>query len=295
MKSRFPASIHLRVALVLCSLLAPAFSAELRPANAQSYLEHVKFLASDELQGRGAGTAGQEQAADYIGEQFRAAGLQPAGDNGSFFQPFTVTTGARMGNRNHFTIHNSQDSRRLDPGADYIPVNFSSDAVVEGPMVFAGYGVSAAEFGYDDYTHFDVKDKIVVVLRYEPSDLGKEQGFGGKRRTYHAHLITKAINARNRGAKAVIVVNGKLDGDEQDTLLKFGAVAGPDDAGILMVHAKNAVVNGWFEAAGKSLEVVQAEITKEQSPQSFAFPATLRVSLEVETAASAYRESPVAR
>jgi len=282
MKSRFPALIHLRVALALFSLVAPALSAELRPADAKSYLDHVKFLASDELKGRGAGTVELERAADYIGEQFRAVGLQPAGENGLFFQPFTVTTGARMGNKNHFTIHHSGNPQRLKPGEAYIPVNFSSDAAVEGQVVFAGYGVSAGEFEYDDYTHFDVKDKIVVVLRYEPRDLGKDQGFGGRRRTYHAHLITKAINARNRGAKAVILVNGTLSGDEQDTLLKFGGVAGPDDAGILMVQVKNTVVNGWFEAAGKSLEAVQAEINKQQTPQSFAFPAALRVSLEVD-------------
>ncbi len=276
--------ISLRLVLAVCVLAAPSLAVKLSQADAQSYLEHVKFLASDALEGRGAGTPGLDLAADYIAKQFKAAGLEPAGDNGSFFQAFTVITGARMGGDNHFvTRGGAQGEHGLKAGEDYIPLNFSSDAAASGPLVFAGYGVSASEFDYDDYTHFDVKDKIVVVLRYEPEDLGKEQGFGRRqRRTFHAHLITKAINARNRGAKAVIVVNGKLDGDEKDALLKFGGVAGPDDAGIVMVQVTNAVAAKWFEAAGKSLEAVQTEIDQQKAPVSFAFPESLSVSLEVD-------------
>ncbi len=275
--------VSLRLLLVLCLLAAPSIAAKLSQADAQSYLEHVKYLASDELKGRGAGMPELDLAAEYVAKQFKAAGLEPAGENGSFFQPFTVTTGARMGNGNHLVTRNREGERRLRPGEDYIPLNFSSDAAVSGAMVFAGYGVSANEFKYDDYTHFDVKDKIVVVLRYEPEDLGKEQGFGKqRRRTYHAHLITKAINARNRGAKAVILVNGKLDGDEKDELLKFGGVSGPDDAGIVMVQVTNTVAAEWFKAAGKSLEAVQAEIDQHKAPASFALPESLTMSLEVD-------------
>jgi hypothetical protein len=275
--------ISLRLAIVLCLLAAPSLAVKLSRADAQSYLDHVKYLASDELKGRGAGTPGLDMAAEYIARQFKAAGLEPAGKDGAFFQPFTVTTGARMGSDNHFVTRHSGGERALKPGDDYIPLNFSSDAAVSGPLVFAGYGVSANEFNYDDYTHFDVKDKIVVVLRYEPEGLGREQGFGkDKRRTYHAHLITKAINARNRGAKAVVLVNGKLEGDEKDELLKFGGVSGPDDAGIVMVQVANTVAAEWLKAAGKSLEAVQAEIDQHKMPASFSLPESLTISLEVD-------------
>ena len=116
-------------------------------------------------------------------------------------------------------------------------------------MVFAGYGASADEFGYDDYMHFDVKDKIVVLLRYEPATF--EQKSGGHGKTHHSHLITKAINAKMHGARAVLLVNGRLDPKEEDVLVRFGSLAGPDDAGIPIVQVKNADAEEWFKAAGK--------------------------------------------
>ena len=287
----FSRLVSLRLLLALSCLTAPALSADLAPVQPDDYIQHVRFLSSPELKGRGAGTPELDLAADYVAVQFKTFGLQPGGEDGSFFQPFSVTTGARMGENNLFSLTEDGEQRGLEPESDYIPLNFSSSGDVSGQVVFAGYGVSADEFSYDDYTHFDVKDKIVVVLRYEPEGLGREQGFRERRRTFHAHLITKAINARNRGAKAVVLVNGALDSGEADTLLKFGAVAGPDNAGILMVQAKNSVVEGWFQAAGKSLAEVQSAIDENRSPQSFAFPNSINVSLNVDIA----REHATAR
>jgi hypothetical protein len=145
--------------------------------------------------------------------------------------------------------------------------------------VFAGYGASATEFGYDDYAHLDVKDKIVVVLRYEPAGFSAKSGHHGL--TEHSQLITKAINARNHGAKAVIVVNGELGDGDEDLLTRFGSVSGPENAGILFVQVKNAAAEAWFAAAGKSLAAVQDQINTSSNPGSFAFPANLQVSLNV--------------
>ena len=86
-------------------------------------------------------------------------------------------------------------------------MSFSSSEAMSAPVVFAGYGASAEEFGYDDYAGVDVKDKIVVVLRYEPASFADKAGNTGL--TRHAQLITKAINARNHGAKALVII-GKL-------------------------------------------------------------------------------------
>ena len=75
------------------------------PIDPQALLEHIKFLASDDLQGRGNGTAGLERAGDYIAEQFKAAGLTPAGSNGDWFQPFELTAGLRIAEGNSLVIH----------------------------------------------------------------------------------------------------------------------------------------------------------------------------------------------
>ena len=283
----YPRLVVGRLALAFCSIAAIAAPARLgQKADEARYIEHIKFLASPELKGRAAGTPGLERAAAYIAGQFKRAGLQPGAGGHSYLQPFTVTTGARMGSNNRLVVRTGGSEHGLKLGEDYLPVNFSSAGSASGPLVFAGYGASAAEFGYDDYTHLDVKDKIVLMLRYEPPRFSESDG-KAQHYTHHSHLISKAINARNRGAKAVLLVNGTLDDrtsddKDEDVLLKFGGIAGPDDAGILMGHIRNAVAEKWFAEAGKSLKSVQAEINQGRQPQSFSFPDSMTVSLDVD-------------
>ena len=132
----------------------------------------------------------------------RSLGLQPAGTNG-YLQPFTVTTGAKLKSDNSLTEEVSGKKQALVLNQDFVPASFSSSGAFTGPVVFVGYGASADEFQYDDYAGVDVKDKIVVVLRYEPEIFGEKSGHQGL--TQHSQLITKAINARNHGAKAVVL------------------------------------------------------------------------------------------
>jgi aminopeptidase YwaD len=160
-----------------------------------------------------------------------------------------------------------------------VPFSFSASGEVAGPVVFAGYGVTAPEFGYDDYSHLDAKDKIVLVLRYEPASFAAKTGNSGF--TQHAQLITKAINARNHGAKAVVLVNGKLQDKEDDLLTKFGSVNGPENAGVAIVQVKNDAANVWLQAAGKSLSELQGHIDASGVPGSFEFPDSLKISLAV--------------
>jgi PA domain len=198
---------HLRALALIATLLAVQAFADAPAANPQRYLNDVKVLAAPDMEGRGAGTKGIDRAQHYIEQQFKALGLEPAG-NRSFEQPFTVTTGAKLKGKNDLIVHIGKIENKLKLGEDYVPLSFSSVGSVSGPVVFAGYGATADEFGYDDYAHLDVKDKIVIVLRYEPDKFEEKSGHPG--RTQHSHLIAKAINARNHGAKAIILMNGKL-------------------------------------------------------------------------------------
>jgi len=256
---------------------APA-AARLDAAAPARYIEHVKTLAAPEMRGRGAGMPELEQAGDYIVEQFRAIGLQPGGLDGKYKQPFVVTTGAKLGERNRLVASNVAGEHAVEVGEGYVPISFSSSGSVSGPVVFTGYGISAEEQGYDDYFHLDVKGKIVVVLRYEPPSFTEDKR-KNRRYTHHANLIAKAINARNRGAKAVILVNG--DGDE-DKLIEFGSIAGPDDAGILMIQAKNAVVDRWLRRSGKSLDLLQKEINGKNEPSSHSLSDKFSLEIEVD-------------
>jgi hypothetical protein len=248
-------------------------------ASSQRYLEDVKALSAPEMEGRGAGTKGIERAAHLIEQRYKSLGLQPAGTNG-YFQPFTLITGAELKDKNDLHVQQGTAKTELKLNQDFVPFSFSTSGSVSGPVVFAGYGASAPEFGYDDYAGIDVKDKIVVLLRYEPSGFAAKNGNTGL--TQHSQLVAKAINARNHGAKAVVLVNGKLGQGEEDLLTRFGTVSGPIDSGVVLVQVKNEEAAKWFQSAGKSLTAAQEEINNATKPASFNFPDNLHLSLSVD-------------
>ena len=257
---------------------APAPAPTLGKADAARYLDTIKTLASPDMEGRGAGTKGIERAAHLLEQRYQSLGLDPAGTQG-FFQPFTVTTGAKLVSGNDLQEDVGGKKKILKLNEDFVPFSFSSSGQAAAPVVFAGYGATAAEFGYDDYAGLDVQGKIVVLLRYEPTGFAAKGGHQGL--TQHAALVTKAINARNHGAKAVVVINGKMGDGEEDLLTRFGTVSGPENAGVLLVQVKNKIADDWFAAAGKSLSAIQDQVNSSTKPASFAFPATVHLSVDV--------------
>jgi len=248
-------------------------------ADPSRYLDDVKSLSSPDMEGRGDGTRGLTRAEHLIEKRYKELGLQPAGVRG-YEQSFSVITGARLKSNNHLKVEGPDSKADLKINQDFVPFSFSSLGQVAGLVVFTGYGATAEEFNYDDYAGVDVKDKIVVVLRYEPAGFAEKSGNHGL--TRHSQLITKAINARNQGAKAVVVVNGKLGDGEEDLLTRFGSVSGPEDVGIVFVQVKNAVAESWFQSAGKSMKEVQDQINASTKPVSFVFPDTLHLSLHID-------------
>ena len=246
------------------------------------YLDDVKYLASPELRGRGTGSPELEKAANYIARQFRSFGLKPPARDG-YLQAFQVTTNARLGKENAFSY--TEDGRRtaLVFRQDFIPFNFSARAKLSGPVIFAGYGITAPEYHYDDYAGLDVKDKIVLILRHEPQEFDENSVFAGKVYTSHAQFSSKATNAKMHGARGVILVSDRANHKGEDERLEaFANTVGPADAGIGFVQVKSAVVEKWFAAAGRDFEHVEAEIDKDLKPRSFALPATLRVDANLD-------------
>lgn len=242
----------------LLAATAPAFDPE-------RYLAHIKVLASPEMKGRATGSPELEKAAHYIEEQFRADGLHPAP------QPFAVTTNAKLGHGNRFEYSIKGEQHNLESGKQFIPFNFSASGKVSGELVFAGYGITAPEYNYDDYSGIDVKGKIVLVLAHEPQEYDEKSVFSGKVYTDHAQYYSKAANARAHGAKAVLLVSDRLNHDsETERLEPFGRTSGPANAGIPFVAVREEVVNAWFSAAGKSIRDVEKQIDADLQPRSFA-------------------------
>jgi len=274
-RMRFP-----RVLLVVAAFfLFTAAATPVQQADPARYLNDIKSLSSPEMEGRGAGTKGLARAEHMIAKRYKELGLDPAGTKG-YAQSFSVITGARLKSNNHLKVENAGAKSDLKINQDFAPFSFSASGQVAAPVVFAGYGATADEFQYDDYAGLDVKDKIVVVLRYEPSGFAAKGGHQGL--TQHSQLITKAINARNHGAKAVVVMNGKLGDGEEDLLTRFGSVSGPENVGIVFVQVKNSAAEAWLKAAGKSLSDLQQQINSTTKPASLALPESLRLSLHID-------------
>jgi aminopeptidase YwaD len=241
------------------------------------YLEDVKYLASPELRGRATGSPELETAAGFISGKFKEFGLKPA-DGKDYYQAFSVTTSAKPGKDNRLAVSTNGQKTVVEFPKDYTPFNFSHSGPLAGPAVFAGYGITAPEYHYDDYAGIDVTGKVVILLRHEPQESDEKSVFAGKALTVHAQFTSKASNAKMHGATGVILINDvpHHPGGE-DKLPVFGTIEGPDDAGIPFVQVKEAIAEQWFASAGKHIEPIMHGIDKDLKPESFAFPASFQV------------------
>jgi hypothetical protein len=179
------------------------------PISVPRYLDHVRFLASDELEGRGNGTPGLERAAEYIARQFAEIGLRPGGDQGTFYQAFELTTGLRVEAGNHLVLRTLSGQRRLRLGRDYYPLALSPSGRLEArglPVIFAGYGIAAPELGYDDYAGLDVEGAAVLVFTHEPHEGRETSRFDRAALARHGTVLAKAMQARARGARLLLLV-----------------------------------------------------------------------------------------
>jgi aminopeptidase YwaD len=274
--------------LFLSASLAVAAPPAIPAADPHRYIEDIKALTAPVMEGRGDGSKGLTRAAHLIEKRYKSLGLEPAGTH-AYFQPFTLITGAQLKGKNDFAVFTGDHKVELKAKQDFVPFSFSDSGSARGKVVFAGYGITADEFQYDDYAGIDVKDKIVVVMRYEPPSFGakggdhaaKNQPVANQVMTQHSQVVTKAINARNHGAKALVLVNGKLGDGEEDLLTRFGSVSGPENAGIIFLQVKNEIANGWLKAAGKSLGDLQEQINASSKPASFVLPENQTAALTV--------------
>jgi len=265
------------------ALAAPPTTPPATPAiDPDRFLAHIKYLASPEMRGRATGSPELETAADYIAHQFRSIGLKPV-EGSSYFQAFPVTTNARLGRENRFEYTEGGKTLRLKSGEGFIPLNFSSRGKVAGAVVFVGYGITAPEYNYDDYKDVDAKGKLVLILRHEPQEFDEHSVFDGKVYTEHSQFWSKATNAKNHGARGVILVSDTFNHrGESDDLEKFERKVGPGDAGIPFVQIKEDVAARWISDAGRNLEEIAAAIDRDLKPQSFALPGSIEVRENVD-------------
>ncbi len=241
-----------------------------------SIQQHVEFLADDALEGRMTGSEGSKRAADYIVEHFSNLNLQPAGVEGSYFQTFEFNAGSKLiSDKNHFLltrkIEDSEEQLEFKVEQDFLPLSFSSNGEVEGEVVFVGYGLIApgeAGEGYNSYAGLDVKDKIVIALRYVP------EAVKGERRQQlirYAGIRYKAVQAKENGAKAFLTVAGP-NSPNTGKIIPLNFDSGSADSGIIAGSITDTVANALLAQAGKELKEVQTGLDDENPHFAGSFP-----------------------
>jgi len=227
--------------------------------------EHITFLASDELKGRLTGSEECRLAAEYIESDFKSVGLVPFFDN-SYLQAFPVITDVELTANNKLEIKAGDRTFKPKLYDDFITLSFSGDTKVEGILVFAGYGISAPDIEYDDYAGIDVMDKIVLVLREHP-----EMNVPHSKFDDHSSLRKKATVARDKGATAIIFVNGYNPHKDEDELINLSYdQAGPMND-FAVINIKQNLVENLFKTQDLDFKAYQSNIVDTKSPASFSF------------------------
>jgi len=165
--------------------------------------QHINFLASDSLKGRDTPSPELDRAAEYIANEFKRLKLKPM--NGSYFNDFNLSI-VRLGKDNSLAITVDGREAAYAIKQDFMPFDMTASKAVAATLVFAGYGITAPEYGYDDYAGLEVKGKIALVLRHEPGEKDPASPFNGDKDTEYAQVASKVQNAIDHGVAGLLIV-----------------------------------------------------------------------------------------
>jgi len=206
--------VAIALPLLLTFVVAPLVTAEADNKGAKTSAvvsrlqSDLKYLASDELEGRGVGTKGLGKAAEFIKQRFAEVGLNVSAVNGDAFQTFELTTGSKLGKPNTLSfIGKAGKTLKLKYDEDFRTCSFGRSGKFNAEIVFLGYGIHAPDHDYSDYEGVDIEGKVVIIMRRNPQQGNPHGPFRGNRKRTYASLRHKYTEAFNRGAAAVLFVN----------------------------------------------------------------------------------------
>ncbi len=211
----------------------------------QQLKDHVYFLADDKLEGRATGSEGEHLASNYIAEQFASIGLVPAG-GGGYLEAFDVTDGKKEGENNFISFGN-----QTFKSPSVYPVTFSATASFQSEYIFAGFGISATELSYDDYSDKDVKGKIVILKLSTPEGNNPHSKFAD-----YADLRTKVLVAVLKGAKGVIFYSA----DPEDELPLHSYTHNSPRESIPVLFAEKNIIEQLSNTQNNTIQI-SAELT----------------------------------
>lgn len=182
----------------------------------------LEMLASDRFAGRETATTGEELAAEYISGQLRQAGIMPFGDNNTYYQHFPLIL-STYSETSKITFYTGNDGKTLTFGTSFLADPRYRPTVepgVQSEIIFAGYGITASEYGYDDYKNLDVKGKTVLLLDDEPVSTDTAY-FRGERMTRYSFWGTKVRTAKSHGAAGIIILPNIAPGSTWNELVQW--------------------------------------------------------------------------
>ncbi len=229
--------------------------------SSQELMDWVKIMCDEKYAGRLTGTKEYQECAEWLAGEFSGWGLSPAGDNGSWFQwfsvPYTLILPDCGVSLNIPLKKGEVISKQYRYISEYVPGSTSGNGVVSGEVVYAGYGITAPELNYDDYAGIDVKGKIILIERESPvsTGAGAEKFNPWYKYSFHQH---KLENAFKHGAVGM--------------LYNYGPIANPNNSYIekfIYVHVGDSVVKDIFTGTGISYRENLEKINKTLKPSSF--------------------------
>ena len=231
---------------------------------------HVRYLASDELEGRLTGEKGARLAAEYIAKSLKQIGIQPIDNQDGYYQPFEFSAGVEVDESGtSFRFEKSSQSADSQPAPQTLeiekhfrPLAFSENGPFKGELVFAGYGLKVpgdgAE-GYNSYAGLNVSNKVAMVLRYVPEDVDNDRRALLNR---YSSLRYKALIARELGASGLLVVTGP-NSPNSGKLIPLQSDQSLGNSGILAGSITEALADQLLAGTGKTLKSLQDGLDQE--------------------------------
>ncbi len=280
---------------------APMLLASMPRIDANAILSHIKVLAADEYEGRAPGTKGEDLTVRYLQDQFKALGLKPGNPDGTYTQKVPLV-GISAREASPFVVANGPRKHTFKWGEDIVPwTKHVADgaALDQSDLVFAGYGVEAPEFDWNDFKDVDVKGKTIIVLVNDPAvpdpaDPSRldPKVFGGNAMTYYGRWTYKFEEGARKGAAGVLVVH-----ETGPAGYPFSVVQGNLREKFDLVtpnrNMDRAAVEGWitldtaktiFSMAGQDFEALKKQaLTRGFKPVALGLKASLGIANTLRT------------
>lgn len=254
-------------------LVRPTSAEDLLLSTVDRLKSDIAFLADDAQEGRNVGSEGIARAGEFIASRFDDLGLKTDSFDGTPYQDFSLPGPAVQGaaSDNTLAFTGIEGLPTLELGKNYQALALGNSGEFDAPLVFAGYGITAAEHNYDDFADVDVEGKVVIILRKEPQQQVEDSVFDGTRSSQYAFFSSKELNAALHKVAGVIIVNdaATVEANGDQLLGVTAAGSAMNNSQVPTIYCSRDVIDPIVkQGTGKSLSELEAAIDSDLKPRS---------------------------